>query len=199
MTIVMTAHELLNIERCPHCNIAHPRMTKTSGHLSNRRQWNLYQCASCSNVAMAVSVDVGHDLQDVHLSELYPSAPQVAGDLPEKAGNYLNQAVNSIQSPDGCVMLAGSAVDAMLQAKGLSDGTVYSRIDTAVKKNILTPEMGEWAHEVRLGSNRPRHSDEDNPHVTIEEAKQAIDFVQMLGHILFVLPQRVAERKSEVS
>ena len=93
-------------------------------------------------------------------------------------------------------MLAGSAVDAMLKDKELVEGSVYNRIDQAVKQGILTSDMADWAHEVRLGSNRPRHADKDAPHVTQDEAAQAVEFTRTLGHILYVLPERVRRGKA---
>lgn len=135
----------------------------------------------------------------VNVERLFPSGITVADELPERARNYLSQAKSSLNAPDGCVMLAGSAVDAMLKEKGLTEGSVYTRIDEAVTQNILTQEMADWAHEVRLGSNRPRHADQDHPHMTLDEAKQALEFSEMLGHILFVLPARVAEGRASVT
>ena len=87
--------------------------------------------------------------------------------------------------------MAGSAVDAMLKHFGLTEGSVYSRIDQAVSQHILTPAMGEWAHEVRLGSNRPCHADEESPHVSAHQAQQSVEFVEALGNYLFVLSSRV--------
>ena len=87
--------------------------------------------------------------------------------------------------------MAGSAVDAMLKAKGYEDGSLYLRIDKAVEDHVLTESMGLWAHEVRLGSNRPRHADKDNPHVSPEEAVQSVDFAESLGNFLFVLTARI--------
>jgi hypothetical protein len=59
--------------------------------------------------------------------------------------------------------------------------------------------MGEWAHEVRLGANRPRHSDQENPHVSPQEAQQSVEFAKALAHFLFVLSSRVKKgnRKRE--
>jgi hypothetical protein len=51
--------------------------------------------------------------------------------------------------------------------------------------------MADWAHEVRLGSNRPRHADIDRPHVTVEEANQSVEFADALGYFLFVLKARI--------
>jgi len=87
--------------------------------------------------------------------------------------------------------MAGSAVDGMLKALGYKDGNLYGRIDQAVKDQQLTAGMGDWAHEVRLGSNRPRHSDENEPHVSPQQAAQSVEFAEALGYFLFVLTKRV--------
>lgn len=94
-------------------------------------------------------------------------------------------------------MLAGSAVDALLKGRGYEKGSHYSRIEKAIGDGLLTKEMGEWAHEVRLGSNNPRHADDETPHVTIDETERLIEFATMLGKILYVLPIQVEQGKKK--
>ncbi len=81
----------------------------------------------------------------------------------------------------------------MLKDKGYEDGSLYARIDNAVSDHVLTKEMGDWAHWVRLGSNRPRHADKDKPHVNADEAKQSVEFVEALGQFLYVLSSRITK------
>ena len=87
--------------------------------------------------------------------------------------------------------MAGSAVDAMLKKHGYETGSLYDRIDKALADNLLTKGMADWAHEVRLGSNRPRHADKDKPHVSPSEAAQSVEFAEALGNFLFVLTARI--------
>jgi hypothetical protein len=87
-------------------------------------------------------------------------------------------------------MLAGSAIDAMLKEKGLVTGSVYARIEQAVTDGILTKDMSEWAHAVRLEANSPRHADLDDPHATPLRAQQVVDFATSLG--IFFLFFRLA-------
>ncbi len=79
----------------------------------------------------------------------------------------------------------------MLKELKFTEGSVYKRIEQAVEANVLTKGMGEWAHSVRLGSNRPRHADEESPHVSPAEAAQSVEFATALGQFLFVLTARV--------
>ncbi len=78
-------------------------------------------------------------------------------------------------------MLAASAVDAMLKAKGHTEGNLYPRIQKATEDHFITGEMAQWAHEVRLEANDPRHADISNPLPSQEDAARSIDFVQALG------------------
>ena len=101
------------------------------------------------------------------------------------------QAIESQHAPSGAVMLAASAVDAMLKAKGYKDGNLFSRIDKAKDAHDITADMAKWAHQVRLDANDERHSDDATSMPTTDEAKRSIEFAAALGTILFVLPARV--------
>ena len=79
----------------------------------------------------------------------------------------------------------------MLKAKGQSEGSLYSRIEKAVADHLITPEMAEWAHEVRLDANDQRHADEEASEPTETSAKRVIKFAEALGMFLFGLPRLV--------
>lgn len=202
----MNLNDQLNgVLRCPHCAVANPVLVKlwksdqklprsTPGPVS---YWALYRCTTCGN-AVSAKGDPSSDFANPPAVALFP-APKVAHeDIPEVARNFLQQAFETLHAPDASAVMAGSAVDAMLKAKGLTEGSLYARIDAAVEQHILTEAMGDWAHEVRLGSNRPRHADEERPHVTEEEAQQSVEFAEALGNFLFVLTAKI-ERGIELA
>jgi transcriptional regulator of nitric oxide reductase len=105
----------------------------------------------------------GANAQNVQILDIYPGLRSAAEELPETARRYLQQAYETLHAPDAAAVMAGSAVDAMLKAKGYVEGSLYARVDQAVADHMLTKEMGDWAHWVRLGSNRPRHADKGYP------------------------------------
>lgn len=88
-------------------------------------------------------------------------------------------------------MLAASSVDAMLKAKNLTSGSLYARIDEAAKKHLITSQMADWAHDVRLDANDQRHSDEDTALPDQDQARKCVEFATAFGQFLFVLPARV--------
>jgi hypothetical protein len=192
-------NQLVGLDRCPHCGVATPRVSLRNHHYSSDRFWSLYICETCFAGIMAESGNCTNNVLPPYVARTFPSVQSVPEELPSKSKAYLSQAVSSIHSPDGAAMLLGSAVDAMLKDKGLSEGSVYARIDLAKKSGILTEDMAEWAHSVRLGSNRPRHADVDDAHVTPEEASQALEYVMTLAQLLYVLPKRIAVGRAKVA
>ena len=131
------------------------------------------------------------------MQDILPQAPSIPSEVPERAGAYLGQALAALHAPAGAVMLAASAVDAMLKAKGYLEGTLYSRIEMAATQHLITNDMKEWAHEVRLDANDQRHSDNLTALPIEADARRVVDFAQALATFLFVLPARVQRGRQD--
>jgi hypothetical protein len=129
--------------------------------------------------------------------EMWPSPRTVHDSIPERARTFLEQAIASIHAPAGAVMLTASAVDSMLKEKGLKTGSLYKRIDQASAEHLITAEMAEWAHEVRLEANDQRHADDEAVLPNEADAQKAVDFAVALAQFLFVLPSRVAQGRAK--
>ncbi|MBD0331997.1 MAG: DUF4145 domain-containing protein, partial [Chitinophagaceae bacterium] len=116
-----------------------------------------------------------------------------------KVKAFLQQAIDSTFAPAGSLMLCASAVDAMLKEKGYKDGSLYTRINKAAKDHLITQDMSDWAHHVRLDANDQRHADYDAELPTVDDAKKAIDFTKTLAEIFFVLPSLVRKGIEETT
>ena len=188
---------LVDIQRCPHCNVTKPLMQKLWLQNVSRNElswitWAAYCCASCRQLILAASTVSSANTLNDNVIAIFPAGDrELSPDIPERARRYLQQAIQAKAMHDGCAMLVASAVDAMLKAKGLKDGSLFDRIDNAVTTGLLTPEMASWAHEIRLASNAPRHADLDDPHVTDDEAANLLEFASVLAQFLFELPAKV--------
>lgn len=189
----------LDLHRCPHCNVAKPNL-QAANTLStkddkeaNARIWMCYRCTICGGVLLAVAPVINpNDPHRMDITNIWPAPQIVHESVPDRARIFLEQAIASIHAPAGAVMLAGSAVDAMLKEKGFKKGSLYSRIENAAAEHLITAEMAEWAHEVRLEANDQRHADEDAALPNEAEASKSIEFATALAQFLFVLPARVA-------
>lgn len=189
-----------SISRCPHCSVASPNLLATwrsnqplpRSASGSGSVWAVYYCTSCGGAILAKG-QTGVTNADAVIVAIYPTSSSVDEAIPDSARRYLTQALETLHAPDAAAVMAGSAVDAMLKQLNYDKGSLYERIDKAVADNVITKAMGEWAHWVRLGSNRPRHADKDKPHVTEDEARQSVEFAAALGYFLFVLTSRVTE------
>jgi hypothetical protein len=179
------------VSRCPHCGVGRPQVAQLNdyGTRGNRR-WAVYTTTCCAGLLLAIGPE-GVSAANAPIEVMYPGVRSAAAEIPDPARRYLQQAFETLHAPDAAAIMAGSAVDAMLKHFKLIEGSVYTRIDLAVSQHILTAAMGEWAHEVRLGSNRPRHADKENPHSSAQQAQRSVEFAEALGHFLFVLSSRV--------
>jgi len=183
---------LIGVGRCPHCSIASPNLLRvwSDGWGSHGDGWATYRCNTCDSI-VSILLSWKQGQREMSAIQLWPDAKEAHEDIPEPARTYLQQAYETLHAPDAAAVMAGSAVDAMLKFKGLEKGSLYARIDQALKENILTQGMADWAHSVRLGSNRPRHADNEAPHVSTDEAEQSVEFAEALGSFLFVLTAKI--------
>ena len=187
-----TLDNQLELSRCPHCNVNNPNLSKihhceTYDH-SGRvlRRWMIYKCANCGNLVTAWSPNFGQEA-----IQIFPEPHSLDELIPERPRAYLQQAIESLHSPAGAVMLAASSVDSMLKLKGYKEGSLYTRIEQAAQQHLITADMGKWAHDVRLDANDQRHADDNVPLPSVEDAKRCVDFAQALAQFIFVLPARV--------
>jgi len=134
----------LNIDRCPRCGVARPQVVLQSnagafpaaaGYATTSAA--IYRCTTCGGALLATAPHAQSSSASL-VAELLPSPKVAHADLPPAARRYLDQAYQTLAAPDAATVMAGSAVDAMLKALGYDQGSVYTRINTAVAVNLLT-------------------------------------------------------------
>jgi hypothetical protein len=195
MSLLPRIGDYLALERCPHCSVHKPDL-KRQGLFeepspgSAMWSWGVYFCQHCRRPVVAGGPRSERVVPSAVL--IIPEPSDIDEAVPEPARRYLQQAREALHAPDGATMLAASAVDALLKAKGYAEGRLYDRINRAAGEHVITQDMAAWAHQVRLEANDPRHADVSRPHATEEQAKQTLEFAQALAQFLFVLPARVA-------
>ena len=181
----------LVLSRCPHCGVDCPNLTgvwqtETAAHNgANRRKWIVYLCSRCGGLVSAWCKP-----DNIYVEEIFPGVDSLDDAIPNPAREYLQQAIDSLHSAAGAVMLAASAVDAMLKAKNYKEGSLYARINQAAADHLITAEMSTWAHQVRLDANDQRHADGTVLLPQTNDARRSIHFAQALATFLFSLPNR---------
>jgi hypothetical protein len=167
----------------------------TDSEDKNYRVWYIYVCVSCGGAILTVT----RTQYAGEIDRMWPEGDVLSDTIPERARIFLQQATESLHAPSGAQILAASSVDAMLKQKGYKDGTLNTRIKAAEAAHLITPEMAEWAHEVRVDANDQRHADENAPLPTKEDAEKTIEFAKTLAQFLFVLPSMVSRGRAVAS
>jgi hypothetical protein len=201
-----TAH--FPLPRCPHCNTANPTLQRIHNYNAVPMkvrlfsypgdgwviQWHIYACASCTGIVAAslpVQREMGATAIEGVARWIVPAVDTISADIPSRAANYLNQSRETLSSPSASVVMSASAVDAMLKERGYKTGSLYSRIEAAQTGGLLTENMADWAHDIRLDANDERHADQNAVGATGEDAKRCLEFAETIAELLFVLPARV--------
>jgi len=190
----------LSLDRCPHCSVNRPSLRRIHSESTSdyrdrdKRYWGVYVCGNCGGVVTAFS-----DIPQGPVRAVFPRLLGVSAEIPERPRHYLLQAIESLHAPAGAVMLAASSVDSQLKAIGLTEGSLYARIDEASARHLITQEMAAWAHDVRLDANDQRHADSASTLPSTEDGKRCVDFALALADFLFVIPSRVRRGREAAS
>lgn len=190
-------NQLNNLSRCPHCNIHNPNITKIKDVLPfTILPYNMntiraiYQCGSCDNLILAKGAAKGSS--QAPIQEILPPPRLPHPSLPEKVRTYLQQAMDTLTSPDASTVMSASAVDAMLKELDYEKGDIKTRLELAVSDGKLTQGMADWANHVRLEANNVRHADVNRPHLSKQDAENCLNFAEALGEFLFALPSKIS-------
>ncbi len=201
---------------CPHCGTKKVAFTVRDGiHLGEifyngfiRLNSDLFaQCAYCNRGIIAgfstlkEDSDLGRHIRQGGLPDsIVPAPPSLDAPphTPDSAARFFKQGRDNMSGNwDAAGTMFRSALEAALKDKfpDLS-GTLFERIQKAAEHNALTPDLAEWAHEIRIEGNQAAH--EDQPYQR-EDAERLEAFTDMVFRYLFTLPGMLQERKQQLS
>ena len=207
---------------CPHCGTRSAAFVLAHEHAGDfamaqssqmggpkRARWMAYGlCRSC-DCGIIVFLNTAGDAPPSHVflpgSRNYveivrqiPEAPDFAAPshTPENVARLYKQgAANLPQHPDAAGAMFRKALE-----QGLTHefpdikGTLFQRIQEAVKQGVLTPAMGEWADQIRLDGNEAVHGDEP---FSVEDGRRLETFTGLVFLYLFTLPGMLKEAREE--
>ena len=181
---------MYDIDRCPHaqCGVATPNLVSVASVEMQDGSGGTTAVLKCTTCGHVVLVELSR-LYSVQ--QIWPPTHSYSTDIPVRARKSLHDARGTLGHPSPSIMCSAQAIDWMLKAKGLANGSLFGRIEEAAKAHLITEDMKLWAHEVRLGANAERHSDPNEEEPTAEEAIRLLSFAEALAEILFELPERV--------
>ena len=197
---------------CPHCGTTSVAFTIIQEHLAFKESapvWDtLAVCGKCSRSVLASFLTSGvepttvlrfgpfEDIRDVLLSPkpLNTESPQYT---PKNVARFYSQGMeNLVKNWDAAGTMFRKALDVGLKVKFPEDnkGSLYERIGRAAQRHDLTPELAEWAHQIRLDGNDAAH---DEVPFSDEDARRLQVFTELVFRYLFTLPGMMQEARQD--
>lgn len=203
---------------CPYCGAKNSTFTVAGEHkhLAKSYTWSvLLICGSCGHGAVAEINDHGHGTtpmkhpHDLTLREqhggvfsvvgLYPKVlhPKVPSYLPDAVAKAFREGCEILDvSPDAAKGMFRKSLE--LGLKDLSPDVdawkLEKRIDKMASLGLLTVDLKDWAHELRLDGNDAMH---DSGETTKEDAIQTRELTRFVLMYLYTLPESVKSMRNK--
>ncbi|WP_326556526.1 DUF4145 domain-containing protein [Micromonospora sp. NBC_01796] len=118
-------------------------------------------------------------------------------DVPDHIAETADEAYrcNSIKAYRAAVLLARSAIEATAKQKGITTGSLVSKIDQMHTNGLIREYVKEGAHEVRHLGNDMAHGDFVDP-VSPEDTDLVLTLMDEVLEEVFQAPERVAKARA---
>ena len=178
---------------CPSC--------RKNTALTNRAKYNRYRISECNSCEFffLVALNGFGEITNIYPNPLPKPIEKktpvfLKKDLEEA---YLCFSVNAYRATS---VMARRALQLCCIEKGAPDKTLRDQIDWLLGKQIITKDLKEWAHEVRLTGNDSAHPlrdiTKDNP-VSREDAEDILTLLEQFIEVLYITPALAEERKAK--
>ena len=188
---------------CPRCGTKRAAMRFHDpgvrvGEQDYRDVWDaLATCLVCERSVVA-TVSVQGRLSDakareIHVLAMEPRPQDTAAPkyTPENVDRFYRQGMENVSKNwDAAGTMFRRALDAGLKKRWPDEqGSLFARIDKVSEQGGLTPDMKEWAHQIRLIGNDAAH--EEAP-IDRRQAEDIATFTRLFLLYTFTLPGMLA-------
>ncbi|GAA4253452.1 DUF4145 domain-containing protein [Azospirillum formosense] len=197
---------------CPHCR------TSKSGfnpkhHVNFRgdasKPLTFYTCGSCGKPLVVLYKATGHNWDpkicpgdprnhDFIINETWPKQIDLVAPkfTPENIAKFYLQGLDNLERQhfDAAGAMFRKTLDCatkLINPELKSD--LNKRIKLLSENGLITKDMGEWAHQIRLGGNEAVHEDEP---FSGKDAEDLEAFTKLFLMYAFTLPGMMKERKN---
>lgn len=168
--------------------------------------FDTYKCGNCANyilVFWSASEHFSGGYNPAQGLHAYRTVPFALGGWdgedywPAKARSHWKQAHNALNRGDydAAVVMARSAVQAAVRNKKAKKGDMYHEINDLVNRGVIPNIVGELAHGVRELAKPSAHPTEDEKFVQPQDAREIVEFLDILLEYAYDLPQKINEHR----
>ncbi len=187
------------LPECPHCHsreITFYLLAQTGFH----PYVSAWICANCKRGIYLEGHVINHNgnFPFKAFNTCYPApdierAPEFT---PEQAAHDFEEAASCLRTGNykAASIMARASLEAAVKSLEAKGNNLKEKINDLAARHIITPDLADWAHEIRTIGNNAAH--DGTPH-TKQDAEDIIDFAEMLYIYLFTLPGRIKTRRGQ--
>lgn len=200
---------------CPYCDTkaTYSAFYDPREHMSKLKEGRLYHVlAYCDNEkcgrvillifkGVTMTTDRGYEYIDTELVDQYPKrTPKSHKSIPRQVADDYIEAIKcfDIDAWKATVAMCRRALQGSVIEKGAKKERLVDQIDELYDQQIITKDIKDWAHEIRLTGNIGAHPDKDGlENVTKEDAKELIDFMEEYLNYVYIMPSKVESKRAK--
>jgi hypothetical protein len=162
----------------------------------NQRYYVLYECPNCEQISLVIFFNNSYNyFYDTQFPKYSPiSNKDIPKDIEidryEAWKCYINECFKA------SAIMARAVLQKSVRKLGANGNNLKSEIDDLKNKGIITKQLADFAHEVRITGNDMAHP-EDMDEVNRKEIEESLDFMDGFLNTVFVLPLIAERRKKE--
>jgi hypothetical protein len=150
---------------------------------------------TCDNCEMPICGTIGDD-EDSY-EQVWPAAllGKDYPDVPTPIGNAAIEAYGSLASGavHASVIMARAVVEATAKEKGITSGTLASKIEQLAARDLMSEAMKSAADEIRLAGNDAAHGDFISEPISASDAEEIVTLMDSILERIYQEPARVEQ------
>ena len=203
------------LQPCPHCNATATYttiFTTLPERLVDLQMGEMYyalvtcDAENCGRVVFLIfkgleTKEGRYTHFDIELVDQYPKRiPKLHKSIPRQVTDDYIEAIKcfDVGAWKASVVICRRALQVSVIEKGAKKGILWEQIDELYDGEIITKDIKDWAHEIRLTGNIGAHPDKDGlEDVTKEDAKELIDFMEEYLNYVYIMPSKVQAKRAK--
>ncbi|MDH5449058.1 MAG: DUF4145 domain-containing protein [Candidatus Bathyarchaeota archaeon] len=173
---------------CPYCHV-----NSTIDLRTHADGFNIYQCDNCSGLMLLI--EKGREVVDQYPKRI----PMVDKSVPPEISRDYTEAIKcfNVGANRGCVVMCRRALQSSVIERGARKGRLVDQIDELYGNQIITKDIRDWAHEIRLTGNIGAHPDDDGlEDIQPDNAEELLKFMEEYLNYVYIMPAKVAAKRA---
>jgi Domain of unknown function (DUF4145) len=202
---------------CPHCRVKNNGFTVHGTSANSQKERGIWHttflCNSCFNpVVVTTSGDgitnpaqqPGDISKTFKVLAIYPKPEKI--DIPEHLPVEISEAfsdgcqimnIGEIKSGNSAIQTFRRCLELALKDKSpeIDAWKLEKRIDAMSKQGLITKDIADWAHDLRLDGNEASHEGG----ISREDAAQVMELTRMVLLYIFTIPEQIKIKRGVMS